>query len=222
MIERRRKPNPPRRSSNSNSPASSGPRCVISSRMRPMSDVSTRPSLAPYSQTPQIPHILFGRQNFPAQFVYATRHAPARRDRTSLLAVISRNVLVHQNRRLIQRQRTHDQSQTLLLIAGFDLRSPDVKLQTVVKVKPRLKLVLSRVAKKLVVNQPRTLVLIKCNRAPVRNRSGQSPVAVMFRDDLVIIPGRLPFQHARPGLVADDKRRVRVRRVLFLAVDLHG
>src|SRR5690348_7915587 len=87
--------------------------------------------------------------------------------------------------------------------------------------KPRLELMLAR-AEKLIVNQPRTLALIKCNRAAVRNRSGQSPVAVMLRNDLVISGGGLPFQHTRLRLVPDHKRHVYVGRVLLLAVNPDG
>src|SRR5436190_16020953 len=57
MIESRRNPKPPRASSNTNSPASSGPRCVITSRIDVSNSRPTWPRVAPYSQTPQIPHI---------------------------------------------------------------------------------------------------------------------------------------------------------------------
>src|SRR5260370_5317143 len=61
MIDNRRKPKPPRASSKINSPASSGPRCVITSRIAVTSVRSTVPCAAPYSQTPQMPHIIYFR-----------------------------------------------------------------------------------------------------------------------------------------------------------------
>src|ERR1043166_6048717 len=57
MMAKRRNPNPPRASSKINSPASSGPRCVITSRIETSSSRRIFPAAAPYSQTPQMPHI---------------------------------------------------------------------------------------------------------------------------------------------------------------------
>src|SRR5256714_8922455 len=57
MIDNRLNPNPPRASSNTRSPASSGPRCVITSRIDTSNSRPTLPRAAPYSQTPQMPHI---------------------------------------------------------------------------------------------------------------------------------------------------------------------
>src|SRR5688572_4679554 len=58
MIDKRRNPKPPRASSKTTSPASSGPRWVITSRIDTSSSRPTLPRAAPYSQTPQMPHIL--------------------------------------------------------------------------------------------------------------------------------------------------------------------
>src|SRR5437016_2373312 len=58
MIDKRRNPKPPRAWSKIKSPASSGPRCVITSRMEISNSRWTLPRDAPYSQTPQMPHMM--------------------------------------------------------------------------------------------------------------------------------------------------------------------
>src|SRR4051794_11212779 len=82
--------------------------------------------------------------------------------------------------------------------------------------KPRLINMLT-LTKKLIIDYPATLVLVERNRATMNYR-----IAIVFRDHLVKIIARFPFQHARLCFVSDHKRRVNTDRVLLKSIDLHG
>ena len=81
--------------------------------------------------------------------------------------------------------------------------------------KPRLVNMLT-IAKKLIINQPKTSAFIERDCAAMNNR-----VSIVFRNYLVEIIPSLPLQHARLRFVANHKRCVHADRVLFKTIDLY-
>src|ERR1044072_1887529 len=80
--------------------------------MRASNDDSTEPLLAPYSQTPQIPHIVFshGLRGFylPGKLAWFARDFPAGGHRITQLAVIDRRRLVFQYRLNLKILKSHN------------------------------------------------------------------------------------------------------------------
>src|SRR5215213_1079412 len=116
--------------------------------MRASSDGSIEPSLAPYSQTPQMPHISVlsvARFYFPAKPAYPPRNSPASRNSITHLSVIVRDRLALQNWLYCRIQQSHHQT------TRFHSRAVHAHIQSGREMKSRLVNMLT-IAEELVVD----------------------------------------------------------------------
>src|SRR2546423_15318560 len=85
--------------------------------------------------------------------------------------------------------------------------------------KPRFVHMLT-LAVKLIVDRPAAFSFVECDRATMSNRPWQSRVAIMLGHNLVEVFTRLPLEHARARLIANNKRRFPIDRILLFTVNL--